>query len=187
MVHRGTRSKAAQDRRAERGSLHRQEEPHQVSSVKLLERSECRRPATLKKEKEINALSHGYSRADCRGNERSAAPDRGVGRPVGGGTPPWRKPRQSGKVHDATSTAASRKVGGHKGNWPPVKLWQRQRKMQNYIISVFSDLREPLEGAAMTAVPITHQLVDQRFGSEADRTIKTDLEDKMHQVFAVLM
>ena len=57
MVHRGTRSKAAQDRRAERGILHCKEEPYQVSSVKLLERSE------------INALSHGYSGADCRGNE----------------------------------------------------------------------------------------------------------------------
>ena len=64
----------------------------------------------------------------------------------------------------------------------------RQRKMQNFIISVFPDLREPLEWAAMTAVPITHQLVDQRFGSEADPTDQvTDLEDKMHQVFAVLM
>ena len=40
----------------------------------------------------------------------------------------------------------------------------------------------------MTAVPITHQLVDQRFGSEADPTDQvTDLEDKVHQVFAVLM
>ena len=130
MVHRGTRSKAAQDRRAERGGLHRQEEPHQVSGVKLLERSECGRPATLKKEKEINALSHGYSRADCRGNERDAAPDCGAGRPVGGGTPPWRKPRQSGtgfgQVDDATSTAAGRKVGGHKGDRSPVKLRQRR-------------------------------------------------------------
>ena len=63
-----------------------------------------------------------------------------------------------------------------------------QRKMQNYIISVFPDLREPLEWAAITALPITHQLVDQRFGSEADPTDQvTDLEDKMHQVFAVLM
>ena len=40
----------------------------------------------------------------------------------------------------------------------------------------------------MTAVPITHQLVDQRFGSQADPTDQvTDLEDKMHHVFAVLM
>ena len=65
-------------------------------------------------------------------------------------------------------------------------VWQR--KMQNYIISVFPDLREPLEWAATTAVPITHQLVEQRFGSEADPTDQVmDLEDKMHQVFAVLM
>ena len=41
--------RAAQDRRVERGSLRRQEEPYQASSVKLLERSECGRPATLKK------------------------------------------------------------------------------------------------------------------------------------------
>ena len=62
------------------------------------------------------------------------------------------------------------------------------QKMQNYIISVFRDLREPLEWAAITAVPITHQLVEQRFGSEADPTDQvTDLEDKIHQVFAVLM
>ena len=60
--------------------------------------------------------------------------------------------------------------------------------MQNYIIRVFPDLRETLEWAAMTAVPITHQLFDQRFGSEADPTHQvTDPEDKMHQVFAVLM
>ena len=59
---------------------------------------------------------------------------------------------------------------------------------QNCITSVFPDLREPLEWAAMTAVPITHQIVDQRFGSEADPTDQvTDLEDKMHQVFVVLM
>ena len=65
-------------------------------------------------------------------------------------------------------------------------VWQR--KMPNYIVSVFPDLREPLEWAAMTAVPITHQLVDQRFGSEADPTDQvTDLKDKMHLVFAVLM
>ena len=31
------------------------------------------------------------------------------------------------------------------------QVWQR--KMQNYIISVFPDLRDPLEWAAMTAVP----------------------------------
>ena len=204
MVHRGTRSEAAQDRRAERGSLHRQEEPHQVSGVKLLERSECGRPATLRKEKEINALSHGYSRADCRGNERDAAPDCGGGRPAGGGTPSWRKPRQSGtgvgQVDDTTCTAASSKVGGHKGDRSPVKLRQRRgeevgeevpsaaeedAELHHQCIPV---LREPLEWAAMTAVPITHQLVDQRFGSEADPTDQvTDLEDTMHQVFAVLM
>ena len=98
--------------------------------VNLLERSECGRPTILKKEKEINALSHGYSRGDCRGNERNAATDRGAGRPVGGGTPPWRKPRQNGtgvgQADDATSTAASHKVGGHKVNRPPVKLRQRR-------------------------------------------------------------
>ena len=61
-------------------------------------------------------------------------------------------------------------------------------KMQKYIISAFPDLRKPLEWAAMTAVPITHQLVEQRLGSEADPTDQVmDLEDKMHQVFAVLM
>ena len=62
-------------------------------------------------------------------------------------------------------------------------VWQR--KMQNYIISVFPDFREPLEWAATTAVPITHQLVEQRFGSEADPTDQVmDLEDKMHRVDA---
>ena len=120
MVHRDTRSQAAQDRRAERGILHCKEESYQVSCVKLLERSE------------INALSHGYSGADCRGNERNAETDRGAGRPVGGGTPAWRKPRQSGtgvgQVDGATSTTASRKVGGHKGNRPPVKLRAAARK-----------------------------------------------------------
>ena len=44
------------------------------------------------------------------------------------------------------------------------------------------------EWAAMTAVPITHQLVEQRFGSEADSTDQvTDMEDKIHQVLVVLM
>ena len=53
---------------------------------------------------------------------------------------------------------------------------------------VFPDLREPLEWAATTAVHITHQLVEQRFGSEAEPTDQViDLEDKMHQVFTVLM
>ena len=65
-------------------------------------------------------------------------------------------------------------------------VWSR--KMQNYIVSVFVDLREPLEWAATTAVPITHQLVEQRFGSGADSTDQvTDLEDEIHQVSAVLM
>ena len=63
MVHRGTQSRAEQDRRAERGSLHCMEEPNQVSSVKLLKRSE------------MNALSHGYSGADCRGNGGNAETD----------------------------------------------------------------------------------------------------------------
>ena len=155
----GTRSKAAQDRRAERGSLHRQEEPYQVSSVKLLERSECGRPATLKKEKEINALSHGYSGADCRGNERNAETDRGAGRPVGGGTPPWRKPRQSGtgvgQVGDATNTAASRKVGGHKGNRPPVKLRQRRGK----------ELGEELPSVAEEDAELHYQSIPRSLGT----------------------
>ena len=158
MVHRGTRSKAAQDRRAERG-LRRQEEPHQVSGVKLLERSECGRPATLKKEKEINALSHHYSRADCRGNERDAAPDCGAGKPVGGGTPPWRKPRQSGtgvgQVDDATSTAASRKVGGHKGGRPPVKLRQRRGE----------ELGEELPSVAEEDAELHHQCIPRYSGT----------------------
>ena len=98
--------------------------------MKLLERSECGKPATHQKEKEINAVSHGYSRADCRGNERDAASDRGVGRPAGEGTPPWRKFRQSGtgvgQVDDATSTAASRKAGGYKRYRSSVKLRQRR-------------------------------------------------------------
>ena len=93
------RCKAAHDRRVERGSLRRQQEPCQVGSLKLLERSECGRPATLKKEKEINALSHGYSRADCRGNERDAASDRGVGSPAGGGTQQERKSQPSGRLN----------------------------------------------------------------------------------------
>ena len=130
MVLRGTRSRAAQDRRVERDSLRRQEEPCHASSVQLLDRSECGRPVTLKKEKEINALSHGFSRADCRGNEHDAASDRGVDRPADGGTSPWRKPRQSdtavGQMDDVTSTATSRKAGGYKRCTSSVKRRQRR-------------------------------------------------------------
>ena len=132
--------------------------------MKLLERSECGRPATLKKEKEINVLSRGYSRADCRGNERDAASDRGAGRPAGGGTPPWRKPRQSGtgvgQVNDATSTAASRKVGGYKGDRSPVKLRQRRGE----------ELGEELPSVAKEDAELHHQCVPR--SSETARVVQ---------------
>ena len=155
--------------------------------MKLLERSE------------INALSHGYSGADCRGNERNAETDRGAGKPIGGGTPPWRKPRQSGtgvgQVDDATSPTASRKVGGHKENWPPVKLRQRRGK----------ELGEELPSEAEVDAELHHQCIPgssgtARVGSNDSSahhsstrrpTIRlrsgshgsSDVEDKMHQVF----
>ena len=153
MVHRGTRSKPAQDRRAEPSSLHRQEEPHQVSSVKLLERSECGRPATLKKEKEINALSHGYSRADCRGNERNASVRSRSWQAS------WRRnatvAQASTRVDDATSTAASRKAGGHKGNRPPVKLRQRRGE----------ELGEELPSVAEEDAELHHQCIPGSSGT----------------------
>ena len=145
-------------------------------------------------------MSHGYSRADCRGNERDAASDRGVRRPAGGETQAsteWHKYWTDGRrnkhsqskgwwIQEEKGRPSHFGSGDEKSLEKSFPVWQR--KMQNYIISVFPDLREPLEWAAMTAVPITHQLVDQRFGSEADPTDQvTDLEDKMHQVFAVLM
>ena len=52
----------------ERSSLYCKEEPCQISGEKLVESSER------------YALSHGYSRADYRGNVRDAASDRGVGK-----------------------------------------------------------------------------------------------------------
>ena len=115
--------------------------------MKLLERSE------------INALSHVHSGADCRGNERNAETDRGAGKPVGGGTPPWRKPRQSGtgvgQVDDATSTTASRKVGGHTGNRPPVKLRQRRGK----------ELGEELPSVAEEDAELHHQCIPRSSGT----------------------
>ena len=108
--------KAAQERRAERSILYCKEESYQVSGGELRARSE------------VNALSHGYSRTDRRSNERNAEADCRTGKPIGGRTPPQRKPRQSstgvGQVDDATSTTASSEIGGHKGNWTPVKLRQ---------------------------------------------------------------
>ena len=115
--------------------------------MKLLERSE------------INALSHGYSGADCRGDERNAETDRGAGKPIGGGTPPWRKLRRSGtgvgQVDDAASTTASRKVGGHKGKRPPVKLRQRRGK----------ELGEELPSVAEEDAELHHQCIPRSSGS----------------------
>ena len=154
MVHRGTRSKAAQERRAERSILYRKEESYQFGGVELWARSE------------VNSLSHGYSRTDRRSNERNAEANCRTGKPIGGRTPPKRKPRQSstcvGQVDDTTSTTASSEIGGYKGELDArqtsavarKRVWRKafpvwQRKMQNYIISVFPDLREPLEWAAV--------------------------------------
>ena len=83
MVHRGTRSKAAQERRAERSILYCKEESYQFGGVELRARSE------------VNALSHGYSRTDRRSNERNAEANCRTGKPLGGRTPSQRKPRQS--------------------------------------------------------------------------------------------
>ena len=98
-------------------------------------------------------MSHGYS--DCRGIERNAASDRGAGRPIGGGTPPWRKPRQSGtgvgQVDDAASTAASRKVGGHKG----VKLRQRRGE----------ELGEELPSVTEEDAELHHQCIARSSGT----------------------
>ena len=58
------------------------EESYQFSGVELRARSE------------VNALSHGYSRTDRRSNERNAETDCRIGKPIGGRTPPQRKPRQ---------------------------------------------------------------------------------------------
>ena len=143
MVHRGTRSKAVQARRAERGILHCKEESCQVSSVKLLERLE------------INALSHGYSGADCRGDERNAETDRGAGKPIGR----HNSQLQGWWTHGEFGRPSNFGSGEEKSLEKSFPVWQR--KMQNYIISVFPDLREPLDWAAMTAVPITPQLAEQ--------------------------
>ena len=150
-------------------------------------------------------MSHGYSRADCRGNERDAevkiaelagqlAEERHRGASldrVAQVLDRWTTQQAQQPVARLVDTRGIGRPsnfgsGEEKSLEKSFPVWQR--KMQNYIVSVFPDLREPLEWAAMTAVPITHQLVDQRFGSEADPTDQvTDLEDKMHQVFAVLM
>ena len=191
MVHRGTRSKAAQARRADRGILHCKEESYQVSSVKLLERSE------------INALSmHTQEQIaeSMNAMQRQIAELASQWR----GTPPWRKLRRSGtgvgQVDDAASTTASRKVGGHKGKRPPVKLRQRRGK----------ELGEELPSVAEEDAELHHQCIPRSSGtarvgsndssahhSSTRRTTiplrsrstdqVTDLEDKMHQVFAVFV
>ena len=120
MVHRGTRSTAAQERRAERSILYCKEESYQFSGVVLRARSE------------VNALSHSYSRTDRRSNERNVEADCRTGKPIGGRTPPQCKPRQSstgvGQVDDATSTTANNEICKYKRNWTPVKLRQWRGK-----------------------------------------------------------
>ena len=192
MVHIGTRSKAAQDRKAERGILHCKEEPYQVSSVKLLERLEINALAMATQEQIAEAMNAMQRQiVELAGQlaeerHRGASLDR-----VAQVLDRWTTQEAQEPVARLVDTRGIGRPsnfgsGEEKSLEKSFPVWQR--KMQKYIVSVFPDLREPLEWAAMTAVLITHQLVDQRFGSEADPTDQvTDLEDKMHQVFAVLM
>ena len=123
--------------------------------MKLLERSECGRPATLKKEKEINAVSHGYSGADCRGNERNAETDRGgqlaEERHRGASLDRvvqvldrWTTQQAQQPVARLVDTRGIGRPsnfgsGEEKSLEKSFPVWQR--KMQNYIINVFPDLR----------------------------------------------
>eukprot|EP00971_Amphidinium_carterae_P343376 6483103-Amphidinium_carterae.1 len=65
-------------------------------------------------------------------------------------------------------------------------VWQR--KMQNYIVSVFPDFQDPLRWAANTSEQITEIVMEDTFGRNADETMRVgSLMDKDHQLYAVLV
>ena len=159
MVHIGTRSKAAQDRRAERGILHCKEEPYQVSSVKLLERLEINALAMATQEQIAEAMNAMQRQiVELAGQlaeerHRGASLDR-----VAQVLDRWTTQEAQEPVARLVDTRGIGRPsnfgsGEEKSLEKSFPVWQR--KMQKYIVSVFPDLREPLEWAAMTAVLIT--------------------------------
>ena len=158
------------------------EELCQVSSVKLLERSECGRPVTLKKEKEINALA--MATTQCRDRLRSWQAS-------------WRRERHRGasldrvaqvldklttqQVQQPVAMLVDTRGKGRPSNFGSgeEKSLEKSSQCGRGRCRTRSSVQSQIfvEWVATTAVPITHQFVEQGFGSEVDQV--TDLEDKI--------
>ena len=65
-------------------------------------------------------------------------------------------------------------------------VWQR--KMLNYVVSIFIDLKEPLDWAITVPTPITDADLEKAFGHGADIIDQVDnLQEKLHQLYSVLV
>ena len=65
-------------------------------------------------------------------------------------------------------------------------IWQR--KLQNYVVSVYPDLQPAMEWAVMQGSPITDADIDDAYGNAADALDQiSDVQDKDHQLYSVLI
>ena len=65
-------------------------------------------------------------------------------------------------------------------------VWQR--KVANYVVSVYPDLKEALEWAVHQAEPIGPMEIQNRFGHQADELDRIqEVEDKLHQLYSILV
>ena len=64
-------------------------------------------------------------------------------------------------------------------------IWQR--KLQNYVVSVYPDLQPAMEWAVMQGSPITDADINDAYGDAADALDEfSDAQDKDHQLYSVL-
>jgi hypothetical protein len=65
-------------------------------------------------------------------------------------------------------------------------VWQS--KVMNYVVSVYKDLKDPMEWAVNMQMPIGEKEVNEKYGTYADALDQLDdVEDKIHQLYSVLV
>ena len=65
-------------------------------------------------------------------------------------------------------------------------VWQR--KLLNYVVSVFPDMKDPMEWAVSLPTAVTDRALAQAYGDEADAVdVVEGLAEKDHQLYSVLV
>jgi hypothetical protein len=96
--------------------------------------------------------------------------------------------RNSARLVDTRGLGRPGSFGGgdEKTNEKQFPTWAR--KLQNYVVSVFPDMADPMNWAVLRPGMIADDELDKAFGAQADLTDQvSDLGDKNHQLYSVLM